>query len=127
MNPQAAIGSTDCEQPGWAEEKGALAQAIRISRGGGNSKLHALTDGEVRPPCSLLTSREVADCAADVLLDSVAPRAIVLADKASQQAIRDLIERPGAYRRSRPRPTGTGKTAFLGPSKGAQRRRAPVK
>ena len=76
----------------------ALVQAIGISRGGRNSKLHALTDGEGRPLRFLLTGGNVADCrAADVLLDDLAPRTIVLADKAyDTNAIRDLIERQGA-------------------------------
>jgi transposase len=76
----------------------ACVQAIRISQGGRNSKLHALTDGEGRPLRFLLTGGNVADCrAADVLLDDLAPRTIVLADKAyDSNAIRDLIEHQGA-------------------------------
>ncbi|MCW2368387.1 transposase [Sphingobium sp. B11D3D] len=79
-------------------KRGALVQAIGISRGGRNSKLHALTDGEGPPLRFLLTGGQVADCrAADVLLDDPAPRTIVLADKAyDSNAIRDLIERQGA-------------------------------
>ena len=83
---------------GGRRKRGALVQAIGISRGGRNSKLHALTDGEGRPLRFLLTGGNVADCrAADVLLDGLAPRTIVLADKAyDSNAIRDLIERQGA-------------------------------
>ncbi len=83
---------------GGRRKRGALRQAIGISRGGRNSKLHALTDGEGRPLRFLLTGGQVADCrAADVLLDDLAPRTIVLADKAyDSNAIRDLIERQGA-------------------------------
>ena len=79
-------------------KRGALVQAIGISRGGRNSKLHALTDGEGRPLRFLLTGGQVADCrAADVLLDDLAAGTIVLADKAyDSNAIRDLIERQGA-------------------------------
>jgi len=78
--------------------KGTLIQAIGISRGGLNSKLHALTDGEGQPLRFLLTGGQIADCrAADVLLDDLAPRTIVLADKAYDSiALRDLIERQGA-------------------------------
>lgn len=77
--------------------KGACLQAIGISRRGRNSKLHALTDGEGRPLRFILTGGNVADCrAADVLLDDIAPRTIVPADKAyDSNAIRDLIERQG--------------------------------
>jgi transposase len=94
---------------GRRRKRGALVQAIGITRGGRNSKLHALTDGEGRPLRFLLTGGNVADCrAADVLLDDLAssdpdrlddlaPRTIVLADKAyDSNAIRDLIERQGA-------------------------------
>jgi len=83
---------------GGRRKRGAFAQAIGISRGGRNSKLHALTDGEGRPLRFLLTGGQVADCrAADGLLDDLAPHTIVLADKAyDSNAIRDLIERQGA-------------------------------
>ena len=83
---------------GGRRKRGALLQAIGISRGGRNSKLHALTDGEGRPLRFLLTGGQIADCrAADVLLDDLPPRTIVLADKAyDSNAIRDLIERQGA-------------------------------
>ncbi|NPU26848.1 IS5 family transposase [Bradyrhizobium sp. LMG 8443] len=77
---------------------GARPQAIGISRGGRNSKLHALTDGEGRPLRFLLTGGQVADCrAVDVLLNDLAAGTIVLGDKAyDSNAIRDLIERQGA-------------------------------
>ena len=99
-----ACGGVDRQHPyegpplGGRWKRGACRQAIGISRGGRNSKLHALTDGEGRPLRFLLTGGNVADCrAADVLLDDLAPRTIVLADKAyDSNAIRDLIERQGA-------------------------------
>lgn len=83
---------------GGRRKRGACFQAIGISRGGRNSKLHALTDDTGRPLRFLLTPGNVADCrAADVLLDNLAPRTIVLGDKAyDSNAIRDLIERQGA-------------------------------
>lgn len=40
---------------GGRQKRGAFAKAIGISRGGRNSKLHALTDGEGRPLRFLLT------------------------------------------------------------------------
>ncbi|WP_229839352.1 IS5 family transposase [Sphingomonas glacialis] len=78
--------------------KGGRSRAIGISRGGRNSKLHALTDGQGRPLRFLLTGGNIADCRADdVLLDDLAPRTIVLADNAyDTNAIRELIERQGA-------------------------------
>ena len=51
---------------GGRRKRGAFAQAIGISRGGRNSKLHALTDGEGRPLRFLLTGGQVADCRAAV-------------------------------------------------------------
>jgi transposase len=97
---EVPIDSTDMKahRSAGGGKGGALAQAIGISRGGRNSKLHALTDGQGRPLRFLLTGGNVADCrAADVLLDDLAPRTIVLADKAyDSNAIRDLIERQGA-------------------------------
>lgn len=79
---------------GGGRKRGAHRQAIGISRGGRNSKLHALTDGEGPPLRFLLTGGQVADCrAADAPLGDLAPRTIVLADKAyDTNAIRDLIE-----------------------------------
>ena len=60
--------------------------------------MHALTDGEGRPLRFLLTGGNVADCrAADALLTGLAPRTIVLADKAyDTNAVRELIESQGA-------------------------------
>jgi transposase len=64
-------------------EKGALLQAIGISRGGRTSKLHALTYGEGRPLRFLLTGGNAADAkAAPLLLGRLPAGAIVLADKA---------------------------------------------
>lgn len=76
---------------------GALVQAIGISRGGRNGKLHALSSGEGRPLRLPLTGDVAACRAADVLLDDFAPRIIVLADKAyDSNAISDPIDRQSA-------------------------------
>lgn len=78
-------GGVDRQRPplGGRWKRRACVQAIGISRGGRNSKLHALTDGEGRPLRFLLTGGNVADCrASNVLLGDLAPRTIVLADKA---------------------------------------------
>ncbi len=101
---RAACRSLDRQHPyegapiGRRRKRGALVQAIGISRGVRNSKLHALIDGEGRPLRFLLTGGNVADCqAAETLLDDLAPRTVVLADKPyDTNAIRDLIERQGA-------------------------------
>lgn len=78
--------------------KGALHQAIGVSRGGRNSKLHALTDGQGRPLRFFLAGANVADCrAAELLLTSLTPGTLVLADKAyDSNAVRLLIESQGA-------------------------------
>ncbi len=83
---------------GGRRQRGEQNQGIGRSRGGRTTKIHALTDRLCRPIAFLLTGGQVADCrAADVLLDKLTPRTIVLADKAyDSNAIRDLIERQGA-------------------------------
>lgn len=83
---------------GEGRKRGALVQAIGINRGGRNSKLHALSSGEGRPLRLPLTGGDVADCrAADVLIGDLAPRTIVLADKAyDSNAISDPIDRQSA-------------------------------
>ena len=83
---------------GGRRKRGALLQAIGVSRGGRTSKLHALSDGEGRPLRFLLTPGNAADARAALqLLDALPARAIVLADKAYDgDAIRRLIEDQGA-------------------------------
>ena len=83
---------------GSGRKGGALLQAIGVSRGGRNSKLHALTDGGGRLLRFLLTGGNVADYrATDALLTGLAPRTIVLADKAyDTSAVRELSESQGA-------------------------------
>jgi transposase len=75
-------------------EKGAPAQAIGNSRGGRNTKLHALTDRQGRPLAFLLTPGQAADCkAAEALLIDLPPGCVVLADRAyDTNVVRRLIE-----------------------------------
>ena len=74
------------------------AQAIGISRGGRNTKIHAIADAQGKPLAFLLTPGQAADCrAAEALLGSLPVRCIVHADRAyGTNRIRDLIERRGA-------------------------------
>ena len=79
---------------GGGKGGGALNQAIGVSRGRRNNKLHTITDDQGRPLRFLLTGANVADCeAAEPLLCSPAPGALVLAGKAYESdAVRLLIE-----------------------------------
>ena len=66
-----------------AAEKGAHFQAIGISRGGRNTKVHAITDRPGRPLAFLLTPGQAADCrAAEHLLNTLPRCCIVHADRA---------------------------------------------
>ena len=57
-------------------------QAIGVSRGGRNTKVHAITDRQGRPLAFLLTPGLVTDCrAAEHLLATLPRRCIVHADR----------------------------------------------
>ena len=75
-------------------KRGASRQAIGVSRGGRNTKLHAVCDGHGRPLTFLLTGGNAADAPqALALLRAVPEGAIVMADKAyDPDAIRRFIE-----------------------------------
>ena len=78
--------------------RGAKRQAIGVSRGGRNTKLHALSDGAGRPLAFRLPGGHPADAPqAAALLEDVPEGVIVLADKAyDADAIRRPIEARGA-------------------------------
>ena len=69
-------------------------QAIGVSRGGRNTKLHAVCDGHGRPLTFLLTGGNAADAPQVLaLLRAVPEGAIVMADKAyDADAIRRFVE-----------------------------------
>ena len=75
-----------------------MAQAIGVSRGGRNTKIHALSDGAGRPIAFLLMGGNAADAPqAAVLLEDLQAGAMVMADKAyDANAIRRFIESRGA-------------------------------
>ena len=81
---------------GW--KRGARAQAIGVSRGGRNTKVHALSDGFGRPLAFALTEGQAADCrAADLLLPLIPAGALVMADRGyDTNAVRHAIESRGA-------------------------------
>jgi len=66
-----------------AAKKGASAQAIGRTKGGRNTKVHALSDGHCRPPAFYLTLGQTADIKSAVMLADRLPAArYLLADKA---------------------------------------------
>ena len=83
---------------GGRQKRGQHHQALGISRGGCTTKLHALTDGTVRPKAFLVTPGQAADCrAAETLLEHLPSNCLVMADRAyDTDAIRHQIESQGA-------------------------------
>lgn len=77
-------------------EKGGLAHGIGLTKGGRNTKLHAVCDDKGRPLVLLLTSGDVNDCrVAQRCIQTAPPLAHLVADKGyDNQALREwLIER----------------------------------
>jgi len=95
-------------------KRGACFQAIGVSRGGRNTKVHAITDRQGRPLAFLLTPGQAADCkAAEHLLDKLPTRCIVHADRAyDSNRIRDLIEEQGAVPNIPPKSNRRWKSCF---------------
>ena len=98
---------------GW-RKRGACSQAIGVSRGGRNTKVHAITDGQGRPLSFLLTPGQAADCkAGERLLADLPPRCIVHADRAyDSNRIRDIIEEQGAVPNIPPKSNRRWKSCF---------------
>ncbi|WP_437373645.1 IS5 family transposase [Inquilinus limosus] len=94
--------------------KGGRTQAIGSSRGGRNSKLHAVSDEGGRPLAFHLTPGQAADCrAAEVLLADLPPRCIVHADRAyDSDRIRALIEDQNAVPNIPPKANRRWKSCF---------------
>ena len=99
---------------GGGRKRGAHAQAIGVSRGGRNTKVHAITDGQGRPLAFLLTPGQAADCkAAEHLLDKLPARCIVYANRAyDSNRIRGLIEEQGAVPNIPPKSNRRWKSCF---------------
>ena len=85
-----------------------------VSRGGRNTKVHAITDRQGRPLAFLLTPGQAADCkAAEHLLVGLPSRCIVHADRAyDSNRIRDLIEEQGAVPNIPPKRNRRWKSCF---------------
>jgi len=99
---------------GSRRKRGAHFQAIGSSRGGRNTKVHAITDRYGRPLAFLLTPGQAADCrAAEHLLNTLPQRCIVHADRAyDTNRIRDLIEEQGAVPNIPPKSNRRWKSCF---------------
>lgn len=82
---------------GGGRKRGGQKQAIGRSRGGRNTKVHALADARGRLIAILLTGGEAHDCPlAERLIDRVEPADDLLADKAYDSAdLRDELEERG--------------------------------
>ena len=79
------FGQYPCESSPlrWRRKRGAAAQAIGISRGGRNTKVHALSDAQCRPVALYLTQGQTADIKGAVALSTCLPPVKnLLADKA---------------------------------------------
>ncbi|PYE43617.1 transposase [Rhizobium sp. PP-F2F-G20b] len=76
-----------------AAEKGALAHGIGRTKGGRNTKLHAVCDEKGRPCVLLLTPGNVHDCkVAQLCIAAMPPSADLVADKGyDSQALREWL------------------------------------
>ncbi len=107
----SAVKAHRCASGGKGGER---RQAIGRSRGGGTTKIHALTDALCRPLAFMLTGGNVADCAAAALLLQQMPAASILhADKGcDSNAIRRQVEERGAMPNISPKANRKWKNCF---------------
>ncbi|MFN7303217.1 MAG: IS5 family transposase [Phenylobacterium sp.] len=73
--------------------KGALAHGVGLTKGGRNTKLHAVCDAKGRPLVLLLTPGNVHDCmVAQLCIEAMPPSAELVADKGyDSQALREWL------------------------------------
>lgn len=78
-------------------KKGDVPRSIGLTKGGLNSKLHAVTDGDGRPVCLYLTAGQVSDHkGADVLADKLPKAKMLLADRGyDSDAFRNKLKSKG--------------------------------
>src|SRR5690606_10728282 len=78
-------------------KRGALAHGIGRTKGGCNTKLHAICDSKGRPCLLLLTPGNVHDCkVAQLCIEALPPSAKLVADKGyDSKALRDWLEQRG--------------------------------
>jgi transposase len=82
---------------GIGRKRGEQKQAVGRSRGGRNTKIHALADAKGRLIAILLTGGEAHDCpVAERLIDRVEPAELLLGDKAyDSNGLRDELDHRG--------------------------------
>jgi transposase len=82
---------------GGRRKRGEQKQAIGRSRGGRNTKIHALADAKGRLIAILLTGGEAHDCpVAERLIDRAEPAELMLGDKAyDSNELRDQLDQRG--------------------------------
>jgi len=80
-----------------AAEKGGLAHGICRTKGGRNTKVHAVCDARGRPHVLLLTPGNVHDCkVAKACIAALPPSAELVADKGyDSQALREWLDERG--------------------------------
>jgi len=90
-----AVASRSTAAP--VAEKGALAHGIGRTKGGRNTKLHAVCDAKGRPHVLLLTPGNVHDCkVAQRCIEAMPPSAELVADKGyDSQALREWLDERG--------------------------------
>ncbi len=81
----------------WWRKRGALAHGIGRTKGGRNTKLHAICDSKGRPLVLLLTPGNVHDCKeAKACIEALPPSAELVADKGyDSQELREWLEERG--------------------------------
>jgi transposase len=104
-SPEPRMRRTDCSSivaasrstAAQAAEKGAMAHGIGRTKGGRNTKLHAVCDAIGRPHVLLLTPGNLHDCkVARLCIEALPPTAELVADKGyDSQALREWLDERG--------------------------------
>ena len=106
---------------GFRRKRGALAHGIGRTKGGRNTKLHAVCDAKGRPLVLLLTPGNVHDCkVAQRCIEAMPPAAELVADKGyDSKALRDWLAERGTTAVIPPRRTARSNTIMTRPSTGS--------
>ena len=112
-SPDRLLGREGASMCIW-RQRGEHKQAIGRSRGGRTTKIHALTDGIVRPVAFLLTGGQIADCTAGASSARTdASVAILHGDKGyDSDAIRRQVEAKGRVANIPPKANRKWKNCF---------------
>lgn len=101
----SGVGQQPCENPPLRQrrKRGAQAQAIRLTKGGRNSKIHAVVDEFCRPWVFILTPGNTADCVmAEVCVSLIGGVTQLRRTKAMTPMHSALSSKPTTLRRSSP-------------------------